>query len=75
MWMYVQSIGEMFRPDGTLLKEGYSGSGDAKNNPSKQCEKNKGPIPRGNYDIEAERDKPTVVTLPLTPKNNTDVCG
>ena len=75
MWKYVQSTGEMFRPDGTLLKVGYSGAGDAKNDPNKQCERNKGPIPRGYYDVGAELDKPTAVTLPLTPRSNTDVCG
>jgi hypothetical protein len=68
MWQYVQKTGVLSR-DGTYVDTGYSGSGVGKNNPSKECESNVGPIPRGQYTIGAEIAQPTVVTLPLAAAN------
>lgn len=68
MWKYVQSTGDLFDSGGNYVETGYSGaSPGGKNDPSKECVKNVGPIPRGFYDIEQEKSSPTVVTLPLTP--------
>lgn len=50
-WKYNQSTGEMFKPDGSLLAVGYSGSGGGKNNPDMQGVHNVGPIPQGQYNI------------------------
>src|SRR5438552_12408628 len=66
MWKYVQQTGEVFR-NGTLVDTGYSGAGNGRNNPLKECEHNIGPTPRGYYSIGAEITAPTPVTLPLTP--------
>ena len=66
MWKYVQSTGDLFL-NGTYCETGYSGKvPEGKNDPSKECSINVGPIPRGAYDIGPERTRPTLVTLPLT---------
>jgi len=65
MWKYVQTTGELFQ-DSQYVDTGYSGSGSAKNDPTRECEKNTGPIPRGWYTIGSEIGKPTPVTLQLT---------
>ena len=65
MWVYVQSSGDLFR-NSTYIETGYSGAvPDGKNDPSKECQRNVGPIPRGWYTIQAEQSTPTPVALPL----------
>lgn len=67
MWKYVQSTGDLFNGAGDYVETGYSGANPGgKNDPSKECVKNVGPIPRGYYDIGDETSSPTVVALPLT---------
>ena len=65
MWKYVQTTGDLFQ-DTIYVETGYSGAADGKNDPNKECQIQVGPIPRGWYDIGAQRDKPTPITLPLT---------
>jgi len=47
-WRYVQSTGNLYRPEGTLESAGYSGRGEGLNNPALQNKQN-GPIPVGKY--------------------------
>lgn len=69
MWTYVQRTGDFFR-DGKYIQTGYSGRvPDGKNDPSKECEKNVGPIPRGYFKIGLERQTPTVISFPLEADN------
>jgi len=77
MWKYVQSTGQLYNPQGTKQETGYSGRGDAKNDPSKQCVKDTGPIPRGYYDIGEAQTHPKLgpVAIPLQPDPGNDMCG
>jgi hypothetical protein len=69
MWTYIQSTGDLFH-NGNYVETGYSGKvPEGKNDPSKECEKNVGPIPQGTYAIGSEIDRPTPVTLPLAADN------
>ena len=52
-WKYSQSLGRLWRPDGTVAGAGYAGAGEGKNNPAKQDVKNVGPLPRGSYAMVA----------------------
>lgn len=56
---------------------GYSGYKGAANIPSRQCEKNIGPIPSGQYEVGSGRNSPNTgrMTLPLTPLPGTKMCG
>ena len=76
MWKYSQSSGELFDPSGSLVSTGYAGKGDAKNQPEKQCELDRGPIPRGYYSIKAAVDHPKLgpVVLPLEPDADNEMC-
>jgi hypothetical protein len=58
VWVYKQSTGQLFDGNSCLAK-GYSGSPDAKNDPTKQDVSNHGPIPQGHYTIGAPFDSPT----------------
>jgi len=57
--------------------DGYTGKGDAKNNPDKQCEKNAGPLPRGKYKIGESYDHDSLgpVTMNLDPDSSNDICS
>lgn len=69
MWLYVQSTGDLFSGS-SYVETGYSGADPGgKNDPSKECVRNVGPIPRGYYDIGAAISRPTPTTLPLTADN------
>jgi Protein of unknown function (DUF2778) len=53
-WIYAQNNGNVFHVEkgiAVLKMRGYSGNGDAENNPDKQLVKKHGPIPRGWYTI------------------------
>lgn len=74
-WLYVQSTGELFRPDGSLCGTGYSGHGDGRNNHLMQAVKNVGPLPVGTYimgDVSTEKGP---LTIRLTPAEFTDTLG
>jgi hypothetical protein len=42
-----------------VIATGYSGIGDGKNDPTKQCIEDVGPIPRGDYKIGDAVDEPS----------------
>jgi hypothetical protein len=66
MWTYVQLSGDLFKGN-AYIETGYSGKvPEGKNDPSKECVKNVGPIPRGLYDIGPEKSSPSPVTLVLS---------
>lgn len=50
MWSYDQLDGVIYH-DGRFVAQGYSGSGEGRNNPSKEAVPGVGPIPRGKYKI------------------------
>lgn len=49
MFIYSQHSGHLWSPEGEIVATGYSGYGNAKNNPEMEASKNLGPIPRGVY--------------------------
>jgi hypothetical protein len=57
MFGYDQSTGR-FTQDESLLEVGYSGHGEGRNNPLLEWCPNRGPIPRGLYEIEPAFDDP-----------------
>lgn len=69
------STGELFAqpdPDGvySLIGHGYSGNGDAINDPAQTDKHAHGPLPVGHYSIGSAEDRPQSVgafALPLTP--------
>lgn len=68
-WIYSQSDGRTFRPDGTLACIGYSGFESGKNNPALEGVIGVGPLPRGTYTIQNphESDRTGPLTLDLVP--------
>lgn len=77
MWSYQQNTGNMLDPSGNLACTGYSGAPSGKNDPTKQCIQDVGPIPRGLYTIGAPQDTVThgPYVLPLTPDPANNMCG
>lgn len=75
-WRYDQATGEMSH-DGESVAYGYSGKGDAKNDPMAQSEHNEGPIPRGTYTISGPVDTHThgPYVLPLEPGPENEMFG
>jgi hypothetical protein len=76
-WLYVQTTGEMFRPDGSLSGTGYSGHGPGTNKPVFQHIRNEGPIPAGLYTIGTPIDHPMLgpVAIPLSPDPSNQMFG
>ncbi len=75
-YRYEQSTGRFSR-DGELMATGYSGQGEAKNDPERQGEVRTGPIPRGIYIIGRARNTPThgPMVMALSPVPGTDTLG
>ena len=75
-WTYYQASGKLSH-DGTDIGEGYSGAGDGKNNPDMQEVHNVGPLPRGEYTINAPQHTVThgPYVLPLTPNPANEMFG
>ncbi len=75
-WKYSQASGWLSR-NGDNVAEGYSGAGDGKNNPAMQDVHNVGPIPVGNYTIEAPIDTKThgPYVMHLTPDLANEMYG
>jgi hypothetical protein len=74
MLTYHQSSGQMFGSDPTAAPAvGYSGAGAYRNNPNMQAVAERGPIPRGTYDVGPPHDTqghgPYVMTLTPHPDN------
>lgn len=69
MWTYAQATGDLFF-NSDYVETGYSGANPSgKNDPSKECQRNVGPIPRGRYSIGPEVNSPSPVALPLKADN------
>lgn len=73
MWTYEQLTGRLRNATGDLVGVGYSGKNAGKNAPSAQRIHNVGPIPRGQYRIQAPQDTvthgPFVLPLIADPAN------
>lgn len=74
---YNVSSGKMYDVHGEYMATGYSGLGDAKNDPDREQDVAHGPIPRGDYAIgdpyESQRVGP--FAIPLEPMPGTNVFG
>jgi hypothetical protein len=78
--VYEQATGRMLvRESGQYdtIGIGYSGSlsKGGKNDPSKQCERDIGPIPRGRYTVGPPGPGPSPYSLRLTPDISYQMCG
>ena len=67
-FQYEQSNGTLTR-NGQVLGVGYSGNGDALNNPAMQAIRMHGPLPRGQYTIQAPSVHPKLgpIAMELLP--------
>jgi Protein of unknown function (DUF2778) len=85
-WLYEQTTGRLFDPDGKFLADGYSGGGTdpentaaitGKNNPTAQNVHMIGPIPQGTWTIGEPVNSATHgrYAMMLTPDANTDTFG
>ncbi|MEX3954582.1 tlde1 domain-containing protein [Trinickia sp. EG282A] len=76
-WIYKQSTGELSRNGVIITRNGYSGKGEGKNNPSLQAWRSVGPIPRGTYTIGSPRNSSHLgnYAMPLTPNTGTNTFG
>ena len=72
MWTYESSTGKMFDADMNLRGSGYSGSPQGKNNPEMQNIPNVGPIPEGDYTMDAPVNSAVhgQYAIPLIPDAN-----
>ncbi len=72
-WLYVQSTGQLFRPDGSLCGTGYAGTGEGRNQPLMQEVHNVGPLPLGFYSfgeaVDGTHLGPTAIPLNPDPTN------
>ncbi len=59
MWRFEQATGWLVDPSGMQLAQGYAGSLAGKNNPTLQHLHDVGPLPCGEYTIEAPVDTVT----------------
>jgi Protein of unknown function (DUF2778) len=78
--IYEQATGGMLTKEAgqyDTIGVGYSGSlsKGGKNDPSKQCEKDIGPIPQGLYTVGLPGPGPSPYSLRLTPDPSNDMCG
>lgn len=75
MWTYHQDTGAMIAPDGSFFVQAWSGAHGYMNDPSMNCEKDKGPIPRGEYTFALDPANPRgPYTLRLTPAATNNMC-
>jgi hypothetical protein len=76
MWVYEQATGRLSR-NNAMLAMGYSGKYAGQNNPSMQDVPNVGPLPCGNYEIQAPIDSPKhgPYALPLIPDAANEMFG
>jgi hypothetical protein len=77
LFTYSQSTGIMTAEDGSTLGPGYSGNGDAINDPNSQNIMGHGPIPQGDYTIGAAETVPHLgpLAMPLTPNLANEMFG
>lgn len=76
MWTYKISTGEISE-NGRIWGKGYSGFGEAANDPARVREKGVGPLPPGSYRIGIgySHEKLGLVTMNLDPLPGTEVFG
>ncbi|MFH8133273.1 tlde1 domain-containing protein [Pantoea osteomyelitidis] len=76
VWKYVVREATFYN-NGIKLKARYAGAPGYYNNPSQECIKNKGPVPRGRYIIGAPYKslRTGIYTLPLSPDAENNMCG
>lgn len=76
-WTYSQRTGELCDPSGTVVEVGYSGAHPYVNKPRAEWRTDEGPIPTGNYTIDAATDHATCgpVSLPLVPYSDNEMHG
>ena len=77
MWTWRQIDGLMLAPDGAPGGNGYSGTREGKNNPAMQDVHNVGPIPCGDYWINAPQNTVThgPFVLPLLAEKENQMFG
>lgn len=75
-WTYSQSSGALSL-NGKKIATGYAGKGKGVNNPSMQCVRKVGPVPRGTYTIgPAHNNAHTgALSMVLTPNPGNNMCG
>lgn len=68
-YVYQQSTGNLYGPDGKLMCRGYSGYSQHKNKPESENLKGLGPIPRGMWVIGESYDSGNIgpMSIRLTP--------
>ncbi len=66
-WLYVQSTGNLYRPDGSFCAQGYSGHGPGRNAPEMQDVSNVGPLPVGFYRLGEVSNEKGPLTIRLNP--------
>lgn len=74
-YLYVQSTGTLYRPNGSHLADCYSGNGAGLNNPDMQTVKNVGPIPVGLYALGKVDTEKGPNTIHLNPDPFNDMHG
>jgi hypothetical protein len=74
-WLYVQSTGQLFRPDGSFCADGYSGRGAYIDKPIAQNVKNEGPIPVGLYTLGTVDQEKGQFTIHLQPDPGNQMFG
>lgn len=77
--LYVQSTGEVAFVNGDFecpFAAGSAGAGEGRNNPAKDCVRNVGPLPRGDYYMEVvHHPRFRAPAIKLTPEPETQSCG
>lgn len=76
-WRYKVKAAVFYQNEVFRFKARYAGAAGHYNDSSKECVKNKGPLPRGTYTIGTPYNsaKTGAFTLPLTPDKNNSMCG
>lgn len=74
-WLYVQSTGALYRPDGSWCSNGYAGHGDGRNNPVMQEVSNVGPLPVGLYKLGEVTESKGPFTIRLEPDQGNQMHG
>ncbi len=76
-WTYEVKTGKLYEPEGECIAIGYSGMGNAKNNPMMEQVHGQGPLPRGSYTIGPAHTSPHTgpITMDLDPLPGTEVFG
>jgi len=74
-FLYVQSTGAIYRPDGSWLADGYSGRAQGLDNPEMEAVISTGPIPTGIYTLGDVNDEKGPYTIRLIPASANDMHG